>query len=701
MKRFAIVLALAGAIAAPASGQNRLFPFEDPDLNPLATNQLERFESRADFDAYVEAVRQAFDDSDVRRIGAMPQAANQKAPGPTTCPPDQECDEDVIVVTASRSQSPNPVITNNQENGVDEGDIVKQIGDYLVVLQDGRLFSVSLHAQGAARLEFADRLDVYADPDHRIWYDEMLVSGNTIVVTGYSYEDRASELTILQMSDHGIFSRIDAFQIASNDYYEPDNYASRMVDGHLVLHVPIHLGDIDLETAQPWPVLRRWYARGERSRPRARALRMFQATDIYRPVQQLISPVIHTVTACDIAGFQPGHTLDCTTQAFIGGEGAEFYVTPTQAYLWSAPGWEETDDWQFEAAFRNCPAGDRAAPGQTLPSRIHRLDLDSGRLDVAAAAGTPIDQFSMQGAAGRFRALVVWADPHCSGRDEPRQTVDFALLDLPDARFGQTIEPLLDADYSALPSAFDPAGIENRFTTSHLVYGWSVSRGSYVPFMSDRPYKLAPLIVVPLAHPAEATRLSLPHSLLRLEVMGDGMIATGYWHTEGLHLSHIALGGTPRITDSVLLAGRFETEGRSHAFNSMVRPDGSGMMGLPTRYAPVPSWRWWWGSEGSDVSFLALDIDGRLELVGSLSSGDLAERRTDYVCEVSCIDWYGNSRPIFTDNRIFALSATDLIEGVMTDSALKPVFQLDLTAIQPAGSMEPVGADALAAASGG
>jgi hypothetical protein len=689
MRRFAIVLALACAIAAPVSGQNRLFPFEDPELNPLATDRLERFESRAAFRAYVEAVRQADTERNTRRIRPVPQGANPKAPGPGSCPPDQECDEDVIVVTGSRIAT-NPVITNNQENGVDEGDIVKQIGDYLVVLQDGRLFSADLRPDGATRLQFADRRDVYADPDHDIWYDEMLVSGNMIVVTGYSYEDSASELTILQMSDQGVFSRIDAFQIGSNDYYDPENYASRMIDGHLVLHVPIYLDDIDLESAQPWPVLRRWYRYGKRTERRTRALRLFDTTDIYRPVQRLLSPVIHTITACDIAGFRPGHILDCTSQAFIGGERAEFYVTPAQAYLWSAPGWEETNDWQYAAAYRDCPAGQRSTPDQTLPSRIHRLDLASGRLDVAAVAGEPIDQFSMQGADGRFRALVAWANPHCSERYGAGRMLDFALLDLPDGRFGQRIEPLIQAEYSALPTALDPAGIENRFTATHLVYGWSTSDYSFVPEQADSPLKPAPVIVVPLARPDEAVRLTLPHSLLRMEVMGQNIIATGYRHTEGLHLSHIALDDTPRITGSVVLPGRFETEGRSHAFNSMVRPDGSGMMGLPTRYAPVPSWRWWWGSEASDVSFLALDRNGALEVMGSLSSGDLAERSTDYDCEVSCIDWYGNSRPIFTDNRIFALSATDLIEGQITDRTLKGIFHLDLTAGAPAGALEPV-----------
>lgn len=33
-----------------------------------------------------------------------------------------------------------------------------------------------------------------------------------------------------------------------------------------------------------------------------------------------------------------------------------------------------------------------------------------------------------------------------------------------------------------------------------------------------------------------------------------------------------------------------------------------------------------------------------------------------YSCAVSCIDWYGNSRSIFTDGRIFVLMATEIAE---------------------------------------
>src|SRR4030095_14586678 len=48
------------------------------------------------------------------------------------------------------AQPGNPEITNNQTVGVDEGGIVKQVGRFLVILQDGRLFSADLgHGDGA------------------------------------------------------------------------------------------------------------------------------------------------------------------------------------------------------------------------------------------------------------------------------------------------------------------------------------------------------------------------------------------------------------------------------------------------------------------------------------------------------------------------------------------------------------------------
>lgn len=690
MKRqwMGLVIATAFLLASSSAwSQAGRYAYEDRRLDALRSENLTRFDGERDFRQYLRTLRREAERRGVWWAEDLPDGGKQKfPPDAEPCAPDETCEHDLIVVTASRIAAPNPVITNNQEAGVDEGDIVKQIGDHLVVLQDGRLFSVDLRGNAGMPIAFADRIDVYTAPDRDIWYDEMLVSGNRIIVTGYSYEDNASEITLLDLDAQGRFVRLDAFQISSNDYYDVDNYATRLVDGRLVIHVPLYLADLDFSEDQPWPVMRRWESAPERQQSATR--RMFGARDIYRPVQSVLQPVLHTISSCRIDAPAGAPFLECDTAAFIGGEESEFYVSPAHAYLWSAPGYDETDPEHFAAAAERCAAKDSPDAGDVLPAAVHRMELTSGRLEVAAAAGLPNDQFALDSAGGRFRALVSWRDPHClQAWNDPNARAFLAFVDMPERRFGQRLGQVSPHDYTRLPGIPSPFGLENRFTADHLVYGWSRGGYSYVPDADSRPLKTGRLAILPLDEPEAVITLDLTHSLLRLEVLGDGLIATGYVHTEGTHLSRLELAETPRISDTVLLANRFETEGRSHAFNATLRPDGSALLGLPTTIVP-PRFRWWFRSTQSDISFLALNTDGAFARLGELSGDGEAEA---YVCEVSCVDWYGNSRPIFTGDRIFALSGSDIIEGRLFGDQLKPVARLDLTVPQdvqqPDGSL--------------
>src|SRR5687768_5176804 len=126
-------------------------------------------------------------------------------------------------------QPANPEITNNQSVGVDEGGIVKQVGRFLVILQDGRLFSADLGSAAGAPLRLADRTDVYRSPATAAdWYDEMLVLGDRILVTAYNYRERASEITAFRIDPAGRFTREGRFLLSSDDYYSTENYAIRL-----------------------------------------------------------------------------------------------------------------------------------------------------------------------------------------------------------------------------------------------------------------------------------------------------------------------------------------------------------------------------------------------------------------------------------------------------------------------------------------
>jgi hypothetical protein len=190
------------------------------------------------------------------------------------------------------------------------------------------------------------------------------------------------------------------------------------------------------------------------------------------------------------------------------------------------------------------------------------------------------------------------------------------------------------------------------------------------------------VVAVPLANPSAAVTLDAPHNVLRVERIGaSNLVLTGYANHDGLSLSVLDLTGPPRFSTTTTLNGRFESEGRSHAFNSRIGDDNSGLLGLPTVHAVKQSGRWVWNSTASDLSYLSLSSHG-LESLGELRARATSVDRS-YHCEVSCVDWYGNSRPIFTDGRVFALSATELIEGRVTDGRVVEIARVNLTAPPP------------------
>lgn len=176
---------------------------------------------------------------------------------------------------------------------------------------------------------------------------------------------------------------------------------------------------------------------------------------------------------------------------------------------------------------------------------------------------------------------------------------------------------------------------------------------------------------------------------------------TGYRDDSALDISVVDLTAAPRLASTVRLPGRYESEGRSHAFNSLIDEGGSGLMGLPTTHRESQSGRWWSYSEASDVSFLSVG-GGQLAPLGELvahANGPNRDNDDDaidedgtaetYSCEVSCIDWYGNSRPVFTDGRIFALAGAELIEGRVENGRINEVRRLNITLGAPRATTAP------------
>lgn len=560
----------------------------------------------------------------------MPAPAAMAVPAPAA--PTQD-----MLVTATRTTG----ITNTQEADVDEGGIVKVAGDHLVILRRGRLFTVSLAGNAMTPVDHIDAFPPGTSGD--AWYDEMLVSGDRVIVVGYSYARGGTEINRFRIAPDGKLRYEDSYHLRSNDYYSASNYASRLIGSKLIFYTPLYI-----DPARPLaglPGLQRWAGKGD-----APFARTMPATRLYVPEPLRRAPTadlstLHTVTQCDLAAAR----MSCSATAVLGSYSRTFYVSGEAVYVW-------TD-------------GERASNARS-GAFVYRLPLDGSAPGAAQAWGGPVDQFSFsEDRAARRLNVVVRAD---SAGDAMWRSVRSdgatALLTMPVSSFGDGSRVLPASAYRPLPVEKDSWDFHNRFVGRHLLY----SAGRFNEHSGAKP-----VFAVPLNGGAIA-RIPVPHGVDRIDIIGGDAIAIGNDMKERLGFSAIELAGQARLGDTYFLPAAHEGERRSQAFFFSPDPgsaDGtSGMLGLPVTRdlgnAPVARFL----GSGSAIAYLRRDAR-RFTPAGELIAN--AEGARDDACKASCVDWYGNARPIFLNGRIFALMGYELVEGRVSGGLIGERARID------------------------
>ena len=537
-----------------------------------------------------------------------------------------------------------PGITNNQEAGVDEGGIVKARGDLLVMLRRGRLFTVSTAGGGMRAIDSINAFPpgVQAGND---WYDEMLIAGDRVIVVGYSYRRGGTEINRFRLAADGRLRFEDAWHLRSNDYYSSRNYASRLIGNRLVYYTPLYVG-AHADPLDALPGVRRWDGnRGGAFR------RIAGPNDIYIAPALRDDPekvaALHSVVSCDLAA----PTLDCSAIGVLGPASRTFYVSTGSVYLWIT-------DW-------------RRQPSIGPDSYVYRLPFGDEPPSAVAARGAPVDQFSFrEDSADRVLNVLVRDNGRGDAMFRPEGSRGgVALLRLPLDDFGDGSREASASRYRILPS---PAGenwsFHNRFVGDHVLYGGGRFGGGTKPS--------GHLVVAPVRG-GPVAELALGHGVERIEVLGRDGLVVGGDGAGALGFSAIELAGRPRVANVYLHPAASEGETRSHAyfFSPDPRsPDGaSGLLGLPIARAVEPAYRRFFGSAAA-MLFLRRD-DRRFVPAGEL--GAEVSGVTDDGCVASCVDWYGNARPIFMRRRIFALLGYELVEGAMDNGRIREIGRLN------------------------
>jgi hypothetical protein len=162
----------------------------------------------------------------------------------------------------------------------------------------------------------------------------------------------------------------------------------------------------------------------------------------------------------------------------------------------------------------------------------------------------------------------------------------------------------------------------------------------------------------PAARDAE-TALVPGHAVERIEALGEHALLVGRSGSE-LHFSAVRLqSGRAALAGSHRLPGARQGETRTHGFFYRSTGREEGLLGLPV----LPSQGMHDAAGGGRAVRIAIL---RHRGLGFAALGELAAAaatRQDDGCKASCVDWYGNARPIFLGSRVLALMGYDLVEG--------------------------------------
>lgn len=550
-----------------------------------------------------------------------------------------------IVLTGSRS-SKSDSITNTQEAGVDEGGIVKKRGDLLVVLRRGRVFTISTAGGKLRPVDWINAMPPGVDGSGD-WYDEMLLSGDLVVVVGYSYARGGTEINRFHLSPDGHLRFEDAYHLRSNDYYSSRNYASRLIGNRLIYYTPLFLEWND-DPFEALPAVRRWTGDADRLDFR----RVVDSRDVYivpemrdRPEAQI--DTLHTVFNCDLTA----PVLDCDATAVLGPASRNFYVSPDAVYLWIS------DAWSHDADRRG-----------GVRSFAYRIPFTREQPSAIGARGAPADQFSFrEDRTDGLLDVLVRADGGGDWMWNPEvSNGDVALLSIPLRYFGDGSREVPLDRYRPLPSPGENAwNFQNRFVGDYILYGnGNVERGE------------RNMLVAARLRGGPVAQLTLPHAVERIDVLGRDGVVIGSDRHGGLHFTAINLTRPMAARgNSFLMPDASQGESRSHGFFYRAdNDDGSnGVLGLPiARQVPAGFHRFF----GSAASILFLKRQARaFDMAGEIGSN--YRSAVDDRCIASCVDWYGNARPIFAGNRIFGLLGYELVEGRLGRDGIREIGRVN------------------------
>jgi hypothetical protein len=512
-----------------------------------------------------------------------------------------------------------------------EGGAVLAGDDYIVVLNRGRLFSVSTMDRKLRAVAAVDAFGPGIDPESS-YQEHVFASGRNVIVVGSNNRYGGIEIGLFRLDETGALHYVSTYQLRyGRNMYVSVGPRVQFRDGHLIIHSQVELPEDTSRVVGALPAFRTLHA----GAANGEFTQLLDPRDIYRPARPLTKVEKSGLQAVTVCSLVHGN-VQCHATAVISTLAREVYTSGSATYVWPM-----------------APSQPQHARGGML---VYRFPLSGARPLAIAVDGLTAGADALFESNGILNA-VLRSGPTGQWPTSDARLGQVFLLRAPISAFSRAASTIDDARYSKL-ELLPSNSIFPTFTPRFV----SVAMGRY-PRRAD---KTKDRITTSAFGSTSVNSFEVAGEVERMDAAGRAAIAT-IADNRKLTFKLIDPVNRPGSRDVTIVADRADR------MEQRVAADGSTVAAYVIRRSPRDSDENYFG--GSSMLLL------RVRTTGLEALGEVASRRESNVaednCKSSCLDWYGDARTIVVKERIFVVLGYEIIEVELSGGKLSEKNRID------------------------
>ncbi len=499
---------------------------------------------------------------------------------------------------------------------------------FTVILRRGRLFVIeTAKMKHLAKYDVSPTALVDANNKTDVVYDELLIDGNLLVVSGYRKSKKAQEFEVFTINEKGVIERKSSHFLAMTR----KNGELKFENGEITIRFSSHLF-VNGKTILP--KIDRWIE-GESFVPK----KIMDKTDIQAPVKMIFDPMLHSKVSCQVL---ETFEFDCSGSAVIESPMHSYYISDkNNLYFWVS----EQNFWKSNTK------RDSYFP----VSFVYRLTPENN-LKVMPVLGDPIGARAFS--EKENGDLMVFVDSRGAqtpsfGSNKKANLRKIGYLKITDKNFSEQIR--------AERNNFANLSMSRRVAFDGMISGdYFAFKGS-----SNKVY------LQKVGSKKKSSRVSLNHSIESLEALEGGFLAIGKNNQGDLAFSWIDP-QKAKVKDVFYIN---KTEGSEkevleypgNMFVGLVEREGfvpQKVIGFPVlRIVRQEETQGSAKTEVAEIRFLKIGADGKFEELEMMGVNRGSSKQND-LCKISCHEnWYNNPHVYKLNGSIYNILGYELIKA--------------------------------------